>query len=128
MADHTTETWIDQSRAGLVSCEHIVRAALVSRFTVSHRTNDRELVRDGSQAWQRLADDFARLGLDRSHLTAIFKRTKWFGIERFLMSHSTRQENMNHALRFCWKKLVILLISASFSKSQEITKCQTKST
>ena len=77
-------------------------------------------VGDLGQLRNRLADDFAGVRLDRTHLAAIFDRRVRLGIERFLVGHSTGQKDVNHAVCLGLDKIVMLLLGLRLPEFQEI--------
>ena len=94
-------------------------AALVSRFAVTHRVDDRQLIRDLSGFRQGFSEpDAIQLGGNLLHFTAIFERRVGLRIERLLMSHASRQENVNDRLRCPLKILVILQVGPGGLQSE----------
>jgi hypothetical protein len=74
-----------------------MRAALVSRLTVRHRPDHRELIGELGGLGKRLTELLTfDLGRDRTHVTAIFDGSKRLGIERFLVRDPAGQEDMDH--------------------------------
>jgi hypothetical protein len=107
--------------AGLVAGEHIVRAALVSRFAMRHRADDGDLVGDLRRLRQRFAKHFARrLGGDRPHVATIFQRRVRLRIERLLMGDAAGQVDMNHTLGLGLEELIVLLFGAGFAEAEVV--------
>ncbi len=114
-----------ERRAGAVPGEHIVRATLVGRFAVGHRTNDAQLVGDLRRLLQRFAEQFARdLRLNLPHLAAILDRGVGLGVERFLMGHPTREINVDQRLRRPLEIRVLLEVGLRPLQAEQVGEVQ----
>jgi hypothetical protein len=97
----------------------------VGRFPVRHRPNDAQLVGDRRRLLHRLAEQLARnLGLNLTHLAAIFDRGIRLRVERLLMSHPPRQIDMDDRLGRPFKVFVVLEVRLGTLHPQHIAQVQ----
>ena len=98
-----------ERRARLVAGEHVVRAALVRRFAVSHRAAKRDLVAHFGRLHEMLVEhDPIDVRRDRAHRSAVLDRRVRLGVERFLMRSAARQEDEDNRLGLSLLALVVL--------------------
>jgi CRP-like cAMP-binding protein len=91
----------------------------VGRFAVGHRANHAQLVGESRGLGQRVAKQHARnLGLHHAHFAAVLDRRVRLGVERFLVSHATGQEDMNDRLGGPFEVRVALLLGSRFAPQQ----------
>ena len=108
---HAAEARVHERGARLVAREHVVRAALVGRFAVRHRTADRDLVGDLGRLLQVLVDAHAgHVRFDAAERPAVLDRRERLRIERFLVGHSARHEDIDDALGRAFFAFVELLL------------------
>ena len=123
---HAAETRIHQRGAGPVTGEHVLRAALVGRFAVGHRTANRDFVGDLRGLLQQLVEAHAgKLRVDRAHLAAVIDRRVGLGIPRFLMRDAAWQKDVDDAFRSPFFGTAgRVVISGRGLQPKEIAECQ----
>ena len=94
-----------------------------------HRTADSQLVGYLSSLCPLFIDECAgHICLYRIHRATIFDRSIRFGVETFLVSHATGQEDEDYTFGSVFEAFIVLLFRLYLTHAEEFGQSQTDST